>query len=151
MERESELLPKKAVSWPAMTPEEAPDMAAAGGPASPSILDVGSRLTYIVLTMAAKKEGDEEPYSPTRARTLIRLILSDGVVSFSGHGLKEMAQDSMCTTDCTNVLRAGVVEEGEYINQSWRYRVRTQLFYVVVAFRSTTELVVVTAWRIRRG
>ena len=52
--------------------------------------------------------------------------------------------------DAINVLRGGIVEPGEFENGSWRYRVRTQRMYVVVAFRSETELRVVTAWRLKQ-
>jgi hypothetical protein len=90
-----------------------------------------------------------EPFTPQHARKLIRQILQTGTVSFSTHGLKEMAKDNLTTVDCTNVLRGGVVEPPEYRDQTWRYRVRTASIYVVVAFRSDTQLAVVTAWRIR--
>ena len=51
--------------------------------------------------------------------------------------------------DVANVLRGGVVDPGEYENGSWRYRVRTARIAVIVAFRSETELRVVTAWRFK--
>ena len=50
---------------------------------------------------------------------------------------------------CANVLRAGTVGPAEAEHGEWRYRVRTQRMAVVVAFRSETELRVVTAWRFR--
>ncbi len=53
----------------------------------------------------------------------------------------------MTTVDAVNVLRGGVVRPGEFENGTWRYRVQTRRMTVVVAFRSTTELTVVTAWR----
>jgi hypothetical protein len=56
----------------------------------------------------------------------------------------------LTAVDATNVLRGGVVEPGEFENGSWRYRIRTQRIYVVVSFRSETELRVVTAWRWKR-
>ena len=90
----------------------------------------------------------DEPYTPPYARKLIRQILQTGTVSFSTHALKEMAKDNLTTIDCTNVLRGGVVEPPEFREGTWRYRVRTASLYVVVAFRSDTHLVVVTAWRI---
>ena len=90
----------------------------------------------------------DEPYTPPYARKLIRQILQTGTVSFSTHALKEMAKDNLTTIDCTNVLRGGVVEPPEFREGTWRYRVRTASIYVVVAFRSDTHLVVVTAWRI---
>jgi hypothetical protein len=85
---------------------------------------------------------------PTRARQRIRNILNSGTVSFSGHALEEMAKDNLTTVDCTNVLRGGVVEPPEFERGTWRYRVRTNRIYVVVTFRSETQLVVVTAWRL---
>jgi hypothetical protein len=91
-----------------------------------------------------------EPLHPTRARQLIRYILNAGTVDFSGHALAEIAKDDLTTVDCTNVLRAGVVEPPELEKGTWRYRVRTNRIYVVVLFRSETRLLVVTAWRIQR-
>ena len=65
----------------------------------------------------------------------------------SSHDFDEMARDLMTTVDVTNVLRGGVVEPPELERGTWRYRVRTNLMCVVVAFRSERHLVVVTAWR----
>jgi hypothetical protein len=89
-----------------------------------------------------------EPLDPTRVRQLIRNILNSGTVRFSKHALEEMARDGLSTVDCTNVLRGGSVEPAELISGTWRYRIRTNRIYVVVAFRSETELVVVTSWRL---
>ena len=75
--------------------------------------------------------------------------MSTGTVRFSGHALAEMKKDSLTTIDCVNVLRGGVVEPAEFENGSWRYRVRTSMMYVVVAFRSEEALVVITAWRVK--
>lgn len=82
-------------------------------------------------------------------KPLLRQILETGTVGFSDHALDEMRKDRLTTVDCVNVLRGGVVEQGELERGSWRYRVRTNVICVVVAFRSETHLVVVTAWRIR--
>ena len=82
-------------------------------------------------------------------KPLIRQILETGTVSFSGHALEEMRKDKLTTVDCTNVLRAGVVDPGEWDRGSWRYRAKTNTICVVVTFRSEAHLVVVTAWRIR--
>jgi hypothetical protein len=89
-----------------------------------------------------------EPFDPTRAKQLIRNIINSGIVNFSSHAMEEMKKDSLTTVDCTNVLRGGVVEPPEVEKGTWRYRVRTNRIYVVVAFRSETQLVVVTAWRL---
>lgn len=78
-----------------------------------------------------------------------QILKGGGTVSFSKHGQEEMEKDDIQTTDALNVIRAGVVEEGELEMGTWRYRVRTQLLCVVVAFHSEVHLRVVTAWRIR--
>ena len=90
-----------------------------------------------------------DPLEPAVARQWIRRIIAEGTVTFSAHALEEMGKDEMTTVDCGNVLRAGVVEPPELERGSWRYRVRTSRMCVVVAFRSSTELKVVTAWRER--
>jgi uncharacterized protein DUF4258 len=91
-----------------------------------------------------------EPLNPARAKPLIRRILDAHEVRFSKHALEEMARDELTTVDCTNGLRGGVVEPPEFERGTWRYRVRTNRLYVVVAFRSETQLVVVTAWRLKQ-
>ncbi len=86
----------------------------------------------------------------TRAvKPLLRRILEAELLSFSSHALAEMGKDELTTVDCANVLRGGVVEPGEWQSGSWRYRVKTNRICVVIAFRSQTRAVVVTAWRIR--
>ena len=86
--------------------------------------------------------------SPGVGHKLIRKILKEGQVSWSMHATEEMKNDELTTVDCANVLRAGVVEEPEFERGTWRYRVRTQKIFVVVAFRSDTELSIVTTWRV---
>jgi hypothetical protein len=88
-----------------------------------------------------------EPLKPPDAKWLAREIVNNGTVEFSGHALEEMDKDELHTTDCLNILRAGIYEPPEYINGEWRYRVRTQRICVVVTFKSETRLRVVTAWR----
>jgi hypothetical protein len=90
----------------------------------------------------------DEPLESEAAHRLIRTIVRDGTVRFSGHALAEMKKDALTTVDCVNVLRGGVVEPAEFENGSWRYRVRTTKICIVVAFRSEDSLAVVTAWRI---
>jgi hypothetical protein len=92
----------------------------------------------------------KEPLSPLEARRLIREILRGGEVRFTGRALSEMEKDGVEEIDCVNVLRGGAVGPGEFENGSWRYRVRASKLTVVVAFRSQTQLVVVTAWREKR-
>ena len=94
----------------------------------------------------------DEPFSPEVAKALIRSILASGEPFFSKHALEKMgkADPKLLHVDCVNVLRGGTVEPAEWENGSWRYRVRTARIYVVVAFRSTTELTVVTTWRVNQ-
>ena len=90
----------------------------------------------------------DKPLTAPAARKLIRTILKDGSVNFSKHALDEMKKDKLVEIDVVNVLRAGVVQPGEWENGSWRYQVRTARIVVVVAFRSETVARVVTAWRL---
>lgn len=90
---------------------------------------------------------DGEPLDRTRAEQLIRAILGAGETSFSDHALDEMAKRDLTAQDCKNVMRGGWVESAELEKGTWRYRVRTSRMCVVLAFRSETRLVVVTAWR----
>lgn len=85
------------------------------------------------------------------ARKLVAKIARDGSVVPSKHALLEMAADPLGKfgmTDVYNVLRLGrLMEPCELVNGSWRYRLHTDRFCVVVAFRSETALVIVTTWR----
>ena len=91
-----------------------------------------------------------EPLKPPEAKKLAREIVLTGVVSFSVHAMEEMAQDDLQSTDCLNLLRAGVFRPAEYTNRYWRYRVETPRMCIVVTFASERELRIVTAWRITR-
>jgi hypothetical protein len=92
----------------------------------------------------------DEPLGPDAARKRIRRILKSGCFLYSRHAKEEMLADDLTTVDCENVLRGGVVRPAEYELGSWRHRVETNRIVVVVAFRSERELVIVTAWRIKR-
>jgi len=89
-----------------------------------------------------------EPLRPVEAKKLIREILRGGIVTYSQpHAEERMHQRNISTVDCVNVLRGGVVAEGEYENGSWRYRVFTPRMCVVIRFEDESMLEVVTAWR----
>ncbi|MBI4700538.1 MAG: DUF4258 domain-containing protein [Deltaproteobacteria bacterium] len=90
-----------------------------------------------------------EPLNPSDARRLIREIIQSGSVTFSGHAQQELDKDDLTTADVLNLLRGGIVEPAELERGSWRYRVRTARMCAVVAFRSETELRIVTAWRLK--
>ena len=89
-----------------------------------------------------------EPFDPATAKALVRTIPDTGTVSFSRHALRELGKDDLTTVDAVNVLRGGIVSPGALERGTWRYRVRTARLVVVVAFRSETELIVVTGWRV---
>lgn len=88
-----------------------------------------------------------EPLDPDEAKPLIRLIIASGQVSFPTHAKGRLSLRSMGMSDALNVLRAGVVEHPELERGTYRYRVCTSRMTVVIAFRSKTHLVIVTAWR----
>lgn len=90
----------------------------------------------------------DEPLTPPQAKALIREILSGGEVTYSKpHAEERLKKWNLTTLDCVNVLRGGVVAEGEFENGSWRYRVYTPRICVVVRFESEDTLQIVTAWR----
>jgi hypothetical protein len=91
----------------------------------------------------------KQPLSPPDAKRLILKALATGDVRFTTHALEEMAKDGIAQHEAITVLRGGVVEPGEFINTTWRYRVRARRAVVVTAFRSESTAVVVTAWRTR--
>lgn len=91
-----------------------------------------------------------EPLRPAEARKLILRIIGHGVVTYSQpHAEERMRKHKISTVDCVNVLRGGVVREGEYENGSWRYHVDTPKMCVVIRFESSTILEVITAWRVQ--
>ena len=78
-----------------------------------------------------------EPLGSVQAARLIRLILSvevDGVVVVSGHARREALKDGLTVPDVLRLLRAGFVAFAELESGTWRYRVNTGAFVVVVAF-----------------
>jgi hypothetical protein len=89
------------------------------------------------------------PLKPPDAQKLARAIAADGDVDVSPHAYAAMADDKLETADCLNLLRGGVFSPPELIKGEWRYRVQTPRICIVIAFKSETELRVVTAWRIK--
>ena len=89
----------------------------------------------------------QEPLEPSVSRQAIRAILDDGYIEFSGHALEEMEQDGLSEVDIINTLRGGWPSPAEYERGSWRYRISTKSIVAVVAFRSESWAVIVTAWR----
>ena len=97
-----------------------------------------------------------EPLSAVDATALLRRILMNGAVSFTGHAQERMDEQDLIETDVVNVLRRGLMlqpaefERGHVASRaSWRYRFETERMFVVVAFRSDDEVVVVTVRRLK--
>lgn len=90
-----------------------------------------------------------EPLPPPKVKRVLWAALASGGISFTNHALQEMAKDGITEDEALLVLRGGIVEPGEFVRQSYRYRVHASRAYVVVALRSTSAAVVVTAWRLR--
>jgi hypothetical protein len=93
---------------------------------------------------------ENEPLSAADARKLIRAILDTGVVSLTKHARIEMRKDEMDEVDVFNVLRGGFVQEAEWENGGWRYRVQTNKFVVIVEFEEVDSALVITVWRLGR-
>lgn len=82
-------------------------------------------------------------------KVLSEIFNSDpNLVSYSGHCRMRMSTRELSTGDILNVLKAGKIHgDPEFENGSWRYRVETNKFVTVIAFRKPNHVVVVTAWR----
>lgn len=91
----------------------------------------------------------DEPLDPAKAKKLVREIIENGRIEFSGHALKELNDDNLSELDAINVLRGGWPDPAEFENGSWRYRFQTIKICVVVAFRTEDWTVVITAWKKR--
>jgi hypothetical protein len=91
-----------------------------------------------------------EPLPSSEVRRLAKALVVGGTVIYSDHALIEMGKDKLTKPEVERVLRAGSAGDGEWENGSWRYQMGTPGIVVVIAFRSATALVIVTAWRKRR-
>jgi hypothetical protein len=103
------------------------------------------------LTGPDGRDSMKEPYGRNEALKLVREICQHGKLSITAHARAEMAKDDMTSVDVMNILRCGkIADEPELEKGTYRYRIQTPKMMVVVALRSTTELVLVTAWRKNR-
>lgn len=88
----------------------------------------------------------------TQARKTVTGILKQHPenIKFTAHAEEEMVKDGLTTVDAWNVLNSGaarIVDEGELVNGTYRYRLETGYITVVVAFQHDGKgLVVVTVW-----
>ena len=93
----------------------------------------------------------EEPLRAVEATRLVREIVENGTIVYSGHSRDRMDENDMIDNDVVNVLSGGrIVNEAEWENGSWRYRVQTGRFEVVAAFIDEERLVVATVMRYDR-
>lgn len=92
----------------------------------------------------------DEPIAEAELRRVIVATLRGGVLRLTRHALEEMDDDDLVEQDVRNVLRGGRWDGCDFECGSWRYRVATSRIVVVVAVRSASSLVVVTAWRRKR-
>lgn len=111
----------------------------------------GRRRGGIDISSSRSKLGDTGGrLSPSDAKRVLRNAIGPGgELAFTTHARREMEKDDLESTDVTNILRAGIVDEAEWENGAWRYRVRTPRIAVVVELRGERAAVVVTAWRVR--
>ena len=101
---------------------------------------------------SARSPSDDtlhEPLSGVDARKLVRRILAErtAAVSYSSHATERMKENKLTMVDVVNILRCGEVLDSSFEQQTWRYRVYTNVGFVVVAFRSREHLRVITAFR----
>jgi len=57
-----------------------------------------------------------EPLKPPDAKKLAREIWGNGNVDISGHASVAMADDDLQTTNCLNLVRAGVFNPPDLVN-----------------------------------
>lgn len=96
-----------------------------------------------------EEEPLEEPMDHPTVKKMIRAILENGKMTYSPHAKREMTADNLKAEDCINVLRGGHCEFEELEKGTWRYRITTPRICVLVAFRSRSELRIVSTWRIK--
>lgn len=89
---------------------------------------------------------------PGQARRVLNEAIQNGVVRFTQHCRRALADDKKTTVDATNVLRAGRISFPEWENGQNRYRVTTDKMGVAIAFEQDEAVivVVVTAWEIKK-
>jgi hypothetical protein len=92
-------------------------------------------------------ERGASKWRPAQAEELARRILEHGLTTPSQHAEDEMAKDNIGLLDALNVIRAGTCRQSELIGGTLALSVATVRMCVVVAFRSESEIRIVTAWR----
>jgi hypothetical protein len=94
----------------------------------------------------------DEPFRALHAKLLIQKIaLAQTNLRFIKHAIDELTKAGFTATDARQCLRFGIVEEPEFENGAWRYRVRDAQMMVVVEFDEPEHITVVTGWNINKG
>lgn len=88
-----------------------------------------------------------EPLTPASARLRVRSLSGTGDIRFTKHAIERLEERRCDQADVLNTLRAGVYDPPGCENGTWRYRVRTNVFTVVFAFRDASRISILTAWR----
>lgn len=82
---------------------------------------------------------------PSRlAKGVIRKIVEEESIVIVPHAKARMVERDISHADVVFTLRSGVVEEAEFENGDWRYRVRSPKAQVVVVIEPEDLLIVVT-------
>lgn len=90
----------------------------------------------------------DEPLSYVAARALARRILQSGCYVFTKHAEERLAKREISQLDVINTIRAGECVHHTFESGTYRYQFETlRGYHAVVAFRSATEMVVVSAWK----
>ena len=92
----------------------------------------------------------DELLTSAQVKAILLTAISTGTLSFSKHALVEMAADGLTEIDVVNACRGAIVQPGEFVNTSYRYRVETFRMAAVVAIRAIDHAVVVTPWKRKR-
>jgi hypothetical protein len=89
------------------------------------------------------------PYTKAQVKKFARQAVEDGRITYSRpHALDRMRQRNASTVDVENVLRGGFCdEEPELKDGTWRYKIRSNTFIVVIEFWPDERLFVVTVIR----
>lgn len=84
-------------------------------------------------------------------KLLARMIKGDKLnVLFSKHAREELKKDNLGIDDAISVLastNAKILKDAEFEKGIYRYRVETTEICLIIIFNSSTELLVITAWR----
>ncbi len=101
-----------------------------------------------------KKNYRADRLSKEEARKLVAFIVykgGEGSVMFTDHARKELNNDRLNINDALNTLKSSssqIYSDGEFENESYRYRLKTRKIVIVFSFNPSGEqIIVITCWR----